>query len=298
MAPLVPLIKCQGIKTKLVTQIIAAAGDGVEGRWIEPFCGSCVVALNLKPQRALLADTNIHIIKLYQAIQDKSITPAIVREYLEDEGCKLSKGGADYYYQVRERFNNNPQALDFLFLNRSCFNGVMRFNRYGKFNVPFGHKPNRFAQAYITKIVNQVRKFAEVLQGREWQFQVSDFRATLAKAEPVDVVYADPPYADRHVDYFNSWSDADEQDLVQLLKALRCRFILSTWHSNHYRENLAIQQHWQAPGYYLQTAEHFYHVGATEDLRNAMREALITNHPVSQELEPTTVVLQQAALSL
>jgi DNA adenine methylase len=65
-----PPIKCQGIKTKLVPFILASLRwNGEGGRWIEPFIGSGIVALNLVPQRALLADTNKHIIGFYQAIQ-------------------------------------------------------------------------------------------------------------------------------------------------------------------------------------------------------------------------------------
>jgi len=51
------------------------------------------------------------------------------------------------------------------------------------------------------------------------------------------LVYADPPYAGRHVDYFNSWSESDETELGDLLKKLPCDFILSTWHSNEFRTN-------------------------------------------------------------
>ena len=270
MATIVPPVKCQGIKTKLVNQISNIAKPPVEGRWIEPFCGSCVVALNVRPHRALLADTNIHIINLYKAIQNGTINPGIVKSFLEEQGEFLRKGGGEYYYTVRDRFNNNPTSLDFLFLNRSCFNGMIRFNRYGKFNVPFGHKPNRFAQAYITKIINQVRRFSEIIRDKDWVFEACDFRQTLAKVKPEDMVYLDPPYAGRHVDYFNTWTEMDESTLINSIKNLPSRFILSTWHSNDYRVNTAIQQHWQESLFHIQTATHFYHVGATEDLRNAM----------------------------
>src|SRR5579871_6588861 len=97
----VPPIKCQGIKTKLVPFIFRSIqwnGDGAH--WIEPFLGSGVVALNLMPERALLADTNRHIIGLYQSIQRGEMTPATVREFLECEGKRLKASGADYYYEV------------------------------------------------------------------------------------------------------------------------------------------------------------------------------------------------------
>ena len=66
--PLVPPLKCQGIKTKLVREIKRLADSQNFRRWVEPFCGSCVVALNVQPKHALLADSNVHIVRLYQEI--------------------------------------------------------------------------------------------------------------------------------------------------------------------------------------------------------------------------------------
>ncbi len=280
MKTLVPPIKCQGIKTKLVPIIKQSALFSSDGTWIEPFCGSCVVALNVRPEKAMLADVNKHIIAFYQAIQNGTVTPSIVRAFLEDEGARLSRQGEAYYYEVRTRFNEAGHPLDFLFLSRACFNGVMRFNRSGKFNVPFCHKPDRFSPAYITKIVNQVRAFADVARTREWQFVVADFRDTLAHARSGDFVYVDPPYAGRHVDYYNSWTIGDENVLIASLKNLPCKFLLSTWQGNRHRTNQSIQEHWSAEGFSIDTFEHFYHVGATEDLRNAMIEACIANYPL------------------
>lgn len=289
--PLVPPIKCQGIKTKLVTEIRRVAGDIDDARWVEPFCGSSVVALNLQPARALLADTNVHIIKLYQDIQNCTLTASIAREFLTDEGEALRRKGEEYFYEVRARFNECPSSLDFLFLNRSCFNGVMRFNRRGKFNVPFCRKPDRFSQAYVTKITNQIRAIASVIAVSDWEFSASDFRTTLGRVNAGDVVYCDPPYSGRHVDYFNSWSDDDEQGLAALLSDIPARFILSTWHSNEFRTNSLIAKNWSANGFHIFTREHFYHVGSREDLRHPIIEALITNFPI-RNVTVTQPVLQ------
>lgn len=277
MPPLVPPIKCQGIKTKLVPAIRALVGANSTGRWIEPFCGSGVVAFNLRPERALLTDTNQHIIAFYQAIQSGDLTPGSVTRYLEEEGDRLRAQGESHYYAVRERFNTTHAPLDFLFLNRACFNGVMRFNRRGAFNTPFCRKPERFAPAYVTKIANQVRAVRQILQQRDWTFAAADFRETLSQATEEDVVYADPPYMGRHTDYFNTWSEDNEQALIRLLKRLPCPFVLSTWQENEFRRNPAIEAHWNEEGLHLLSIEHFYHVGSSEDLRHGMTEALITN---------------------
>ncbi len=280
-APFVPPLKCQGIKTKIVHEIARLAGDLPEGRWIEPFCGSCVVALNIRPGRALLCDSNIHIIRFYKDIQSKLLTPQSAREYLTEQGAKLKALGEAYYYEVRERFNENPGSLDFLFLNRSCFNGVMRFNRSGKFNVPFCQKVERFSPAYITKIVNQLNNIALLIWASDWEFRVSGFMDTLAEASAYDFVYADPPYAGRHTDYFNSWSKQDEENLAAALAQLPCKFILSTWHSNEFRTNEQVEEKWASNGFHIFTREHYYHVGATEELRHPMIEALIANYAIT-----------------
>lgn len=121
------------------------------------------VAFNLQPKKVLLADANIHRIKFYNDIKTQQINPNLVKEFLEENGNLLKEKGAKYYYQVRERFNQNSNSLELLFLNHSCFNGVMRFNQRGKFNVPYCKKDQRFSQSYITKIVNQVTAVAKII---------------------------------------------------------------------------------------------------------------------------------------
>ena len=147
----VPPIKIQGIKTKLVPLIKQSVIVNQNSIWIEPFMGSGVVGFNVEPNHAIFADTNPHIIEFYNQIKSGVITPISVREFLEHEGRLLEQGDDEYYYAVRARFNKDHNPLDFLFLNRSCFNGMIRFNKSYEFNVPYGHKPHRFSKAYINR---------------------------------------------------------------------------------------------------------------------------------------------------
>lgn len=294
MSAIVPPIKCQGIKTKLIPAIRAMVPTELEGRWVEPFCGSGVVAFNLQPRYALLTDTNRHIIRFYQSLQTGDITPGTVARFLEEEGAKLAQKGEEHYYAIRERFNAEADSLDFLFLNRACFNGVMRFNRKGGFNTPFCRKPNRFMPAYITKIVNQVRAVQQIITQNSWRFEVADFQQTLASLKPTDMVYADPPYLGRHTDYYNAWTEKNEADLIEQLHQLPCTFLLSTWEENEFRRNSAMDQHWNRPNYHHISIQHFYHVGASEDLRHSMTEALITNRQHSAVYIPSEKPLQYA----
>src|SRR5262249_10181055 len=160
----------------------------------------------------------------------------------------------------------------FLFLNRSCFNGVMRFNGKGAFNVPFGHKPNRFSQSYITKIVNQVAWVARQMSGKNWDLRVATWEETLQAVVTADFVYIDPPYIGRHTDYYNSWTEADANHLAEVTQATPGGYAVSMWRENRYRRNGHIDIAW--PGAEMRVCRHFYHVGSTEALRNAVDEAL------------------------
>jgi DNA adenine methylase len=268
-----PPIKCQGIKTKLVKFIAESIAWKGKGKWIEPFLGSGVVLFNIQPKRAIIADSNNHIILFYKDIQSGRIDENIVEEYLREVGAKLLKQGESFYYEMREKFNKDGKPLDILFLNRSCFNGVMRFNSKGEFNVPFCHKPDRFRPAYITKIKNQVRWVRKVIENRDWQFEYCDWNETLSRAEKDDFVYMDPPYIGRHTDYYNNWPLKEAIKLSYAARKLPCGFALSMWKENKYRKNTHIDEYWS--GLDIKTFSHFYHVGSTENLRNKMIEALI-----------------------
>ena len=279
---IVPPIKSQGIKTKLVPWIKSIVPCDFNGVWIEPFMGTGVVAFNTAPKHAILCDTNPHLINFYSSIQSGKITPNLVKEYLVDEGHHLLSKGEEHYYAIRNRFNQYHEPLDFLFVNRAGFNGMIRFNGKGGFNIPFCRKPARFAQAYITKIVNQVASVSKILQTKDFVFKCQSFEETIKLANDDDIIYCDPPYIDRHVDYYNGWSSKNEHDLFHALDSVSAKFILSTWHNNDFRANDYISSLWNR--FNIMTKEHFYHVGGSEENRNPMIEALVTNFlPFKQE---------------
>ena len=273
LRPKAPPIKTQGIKTKLVPFIASYLAWDWSGVWIEPFLGSGAVLLNIQPPRALVADSCVHIINFYLALQSGDITATNVEAFLVKEGESLKRSGASYYYAVRDRFNNAGSPLDFLFLSRACFNGLIRFNRKGEFNTPFCKKPERFSKAYITKICNQVSWARNVIGGKEWEFVCSDWKTVLSQATESDFIYADPPYAGRHADYYNQWKDEDAAHLARALRQAPCRFLLSSWVQNPFRRNDSLFNWFQ--DYQIATFSHFYHLGATESLRHEMQEGLV-----------------------
>lgn len=156
---------------------------------------------------------------------------------------------------------------------------MIRFNRRGAFNVPFCRKPRRFARAYITRITNQVSHAGGLIRAKDFVFLCQPFEGTVSQADAEDIIYCDPPYIDRHTDYYNGWDGEHEEALFRALSDTPARFILSTWHPNDCRENAYIKSLWGK--FNLLTRAHFYHVGASENNRNPMIEAMITNYAAS-----------------
>ena len=268
-----PPIKIQGIKTRAIPHIRQNINWDGRGRWVEPFLGSAVVLLNIEPQRPIAGDSNPHIIEFYKSIQNETLNHESVRSYLEHEGSRLSLLGEEHYYHIRNRFNQGGDSHDLLFLNRSCFNGLMRFNKAGDFNSPFCRKSERFRASYITKICNQVKWASEKIKGKNWEFICSNWSDLVSNVSPDDFVYTDPPYMGRITDYFNSWNENDASELEQALKTLLCKFLYSMWSENKYRRNDRLYDVFS--NYTIKTFSHYYHLGSSENLRNSITEALV-----------------------
>lgn len=292
MSTIIPPIKSQGIKTKLVpwiNDVILRSGiDISKSNWIEPFFGTGVVGFNSPLKgKFIVGDTNPHIISFYNGILKREITPMNMRAYLERESKILSSSDEDgyaYYREVKNRFNCFHNSFDFIFLSRAGFNGMMRFNRKGEWNIPFCKKPNRFSPAYITKICNQVNAVQQIITNKTWEFNNQGFIETIKRAQKGDLIYCDPPYFGRYVDYYNGWTEKDEQELFNVLSETKASFILSTWHHNEFRDNEMIARYWNR--FNILTQEHFYHSGGHIENRHSIIEALVFNFELTEKTHP------------
>lgn len=155
-------------------------------RYIEPFLGGGSVFFHLQPRSAVLSDANEHLIETYIQIRDD--TESIVSK-LSEHQCKHSK---EYYYEVRNKKHDSPtdRAAQFLYLNRTCWNGLYRVNLKGVFNVPIGTKNT------VVLKTDDFHKVAEALKNSK--LLVQDFEKTMAGAREGDFVYVDPPYTVNH----------------------------------------------------------------------------------------------------
>jgi len=270
-----PPLKYQGIKTKLVPFIEDVVQLKKDELWIEPFMGSGVVGFNMSPEQAVMSDLNEHVIHFYKTIANKENEPEYVKEFLETQGKLLSEYGEKYYYVVRERFNDQYEPLDLLFLSYSCFNGIMRFNQKGGYNVPFCKNINRFSKTFINKIVKQYKDVYNLLN-ENWMFINGDYQEIIEHfADDNSIIYCDPPYIGRNNNYIDSWTEKNEKILYELLNKTNARFVLSTWVEAKGKQNECIEKYWK--DFNIYTKDHFYNVGPKTENRYAVTEALITN---------------------
>jgi len=170
-------------------------------RLVEPFCGGLAVALGLLPEQALLNDINPHAINFYKWLR-KGL--ALKLDMKNDETS---------FYQNRERFNelislgkqNTKEAAElFYYLNRTCFNGLCRFNRQGEFNVPYGKYKTLNYELYTSDFRAYKPIFAN------WEFSLGDFEQLLLTKN--DLVYADPPYDVEFTQYSKEVFDWSHQE--------------------------------------------------------------------------------------
>jgi DNA adenine methylase len=182
-------VKWAGGKTQLIEQFKPLFPKQIN-RYFEPFVGSGAVFFYVKqtykPKYSLICDTNKELITTYQIIQ-KDIKDLVEKlKYHEKEYHKNPK---DYYYKIRdeEPEDDLEVAARFIFLNRTCWNGLYRVNSKGKFNVPMGDYKQR---AIVREDV--LKEVSKLLQGTK--IECWDFEKVGKVAKKWDFIYFDPPY--------------------------------------------------------------------------------------------------------
>ncbi len=192
-----PPLKWAGGKRWLLPHLVPLWEPYRSYRLVEPLCGGLAVALGLEPETALLNDINSHLINFFRWVKEGLQVDLTLEN---DEAL---------YYKHRERFNrlieegqeDTREAAElFYYLNRTGYNGLCRFNRKGRFNVPFGRY----------KKINYTRDF-RFYEGffRRWEFACADFEELVLNDN--DFIYADPPYGVQFTSYSKGGFDWDEQ---------------------------------------------------------------------------------------
>lgn len=290
-----PFLKWAGGKTQLIEQIKNNLPKIVlEGQftYIEPFVGSGAVLFWLlnefpKMKRAVINDINKELIDTYNVISQNSkeliaLLEVLQREYHDLEGDLEKK--KEYYYEKRNLFNLRDkgkleQSALFIFLNRTCFNGLYRVNRKNEFNVPIGSykKPTICDRENIMAVSDALQK-VEIICG--------DFEQTVEHAGENTLFYFDPPYKPlNQTSSFNSYTKNEFDDKEQIRLRDFCdelakkgyQWILSNSdvkgkdENNHFFDELYADFH-------IERVLAKRNINANPEKRGVLNELLITNY--------------------
>ena len=209
-----PFLKWAGGKYRIVDKILNELPHGI--RFVEPFAGSAAVYLNASFKTFLICDINKDLIGLYSTLQKEG------NDFIQY--CKSffvpENNTKDKFYELREQFNIaqdvQTRAALLLYLNRHAFNGLVRYNSKGAFNVPFG----QYKQPYFP--LDELKAFKHKTKSTHTEFVVKDFREIFSELKQGDVVYCDPPYVPLSATASfttyagNVFNESDQQILAQL----------------------------------------------------------------------------------
>jgi len=242
-----PFVKWAGGKRQLVP-VLNENLPQIFGTYYEPFLGGGALLFHMLTehdrQKCSISDLNSDLVLSYTTIRDR-VDDLIIS--LRNHEKNYQKDSKSYYYSIRE---SNPRSeiektSRLIFLNRTCFNGLYRVNRKGKFNVPLGKYSN-------PNIVNENNLYAvsNILQSSRISIQCRDFEAVLRDVKKDDLVYFDPPYQPvSDTANFTSYTNKDFTyddlsrlaDLCMKLDSKGCKVMLSNSNSKEVADMFSVK---------------------------------------------------------
>ena len=221
-----PFLKWPGGKRWLTPLLVRIIRRELKRTYFEPFLGAGAVFLSLSPPRAVLSDSNGNLISNLRIIRKHAA--AVVKAVHRFSNTKQC------YYKIRQMTTRSDisRAARFLYLNRTCWGGIYRLNKAGRFNVPFGNSG---------RVICETRNVIDVAQLlRRATIKCADFEKVVGKAGEGDVVYADPPYTTRgqnngfvrYNERLFAWSDQERLASACRHAARRGAFVVVSglWH--------------------------------------------------------------------
>jgi DNA adenine methylase len=223
-------LRWAGSKRALLPYIVKALPSSFQ-TYHEPFLGSGSLFFLLRPGSAFLSDSCPALIETFDAV--RANVSAVLR-YL-----RPLKPDRDLFYEVRSSRSEGPfkRAAEFIYLNKTCWNGLYRVNSRGEFNVPYGLPKTDF-------VIDEenLRACSAALAGRHVRLRCADFETALHDVEPRDLVFLDPPYVTRHnnngfIDYNEKlFSWPDQMRLARVARELADRgahvLVTNAFHSD------------------------------------------------------------------
>ena len=239
--------------------------------YYEPFLGGGSAFFSLLPKYATISDINGELVNTYRVM---ARNPKQLSVYLtQHQECHSSA----YYYTIRANvpIDSVERAARFLYLNRTCFNGMYRVNRFGEFNVPIGTKQ---------RFIDDVARFEEYSKALcNVHIRKQDFVDTIREANYEDLVFADPPYTISHnqnafIKYNEklfSWKD--QKRLLNALTRARDRGAIIVATNAYYP---ALQKMYDDNCFYTHALHRFSSISGLAEGRGTQEELLISSYPI------------------
>lgn len=219
------LIKWTGTKRSQAKDIVQYFPKNIN-TYFESFAGSCSIlweVLNtsdIKVEYYICSDINENLINLWKNIKDNPYKlSSDYRNLWNDLNNKNEKDRNNYWYKIRDQFNKFKDPSIFLFLNRTCYNGLIRYNSIGEFNTSY-----HFSRKGIDPetLHNIILKWHKKLVEKNVIFNYENYVNIIS--EPEDFMYFDPPYSKSDSMYYGK---IDLNEFFTYLSNLKCKWILS-----------------------------------------------------------------------
>lgn len=213
-----PVIKWSGSKRYVAPELSRHIAK--QKRYIEPFIGGGAMLPFRQISNAVASDIIPELVNLWNQIKNN---PEQVAEEYKNRWERLQDEGHNVYYEVRDNFNKTKNEFDFLFLTRTCVNGLIRYNTNGEFNNSMhknrpGINPNRLREVIL--------KWSYYI--RDVEFLNCDYRQTLADADENDFVFLDPPYGGTKDRYTKTEFNLDDfYNELERLNSVGAKWILT-----------------------------------------------------------------------
>ena len=236
--------------------------------YIEPFLGGGSVFFNIQPKKAILSDINERLIILFESLKNDHESLYLAVEQL------IESHSDEQYYKIRNIFNSSDSRPEyFLYLNRTCFNGVYRENIKGEFNVPVGRRNSSF----FPFTIEDFKKYSDILSNATLKNQT--FEETLKDAKKGDFIFIDPPYLKNENNYesFRKYgkdvfSLKDLNKLAEMLRSLSgdCKILISNFDLENVKSLF--------PDWNKTSITQMSYISGTGKGRKPMQEVLICNY--------------------
>lgn len=212
-----PILKYRGGKGGELSKILPLIPQ--YATYIEPFFGGGALFWKLSPPKAVIGDRSGHLMRFYRQLRDESglvlkEIESLLLRYAEKPRMQEKER---FYYAMRELYNQPEGKLTtaalFYFLNKTCYAGLLRYNRRGAFNVPFG-KYKSIPQLSITPEHIHLLQRSKLVCG--------DYTAAMQGASSDDFIFLDPPYDATASSYENPFDACEQERLAMDFKNLSC----------------------------------------------------------------------------